>query len=237
MPDVLDVVVILEHVEHLLHALDVALVGELYIGLRDHLDLGGEQLVAVAREVFRNGGDVVRLGVDGEHVAIGLHVRGAGLQGILHDLILIEVAVLIIDDDNALAVKAPGDAAGRAHVAVVLVESVPHVGGCAVAVIAHGLDDYGDTAGAVALIGDGLVVIGIAAAERLFDGALYIVVGHVRGLGLGYDGGEAGVIRGVPASALLDGDYHLSGYLGEGLRALSVLSALGFLYVVPLGMS
>ena len=114
---------------------------------------------------------------------------------------------------------------------------MPHVGGCAVAVIAHGLDDYGDAAGAVALIGDGLVVIGIAAAERLFDGALYIVVGHVRGLGLGDDGGEAGVIRGVPASALLDGDYHLSGYLGEGLRALSVLSALGFLYVVPLGMS
>ena len=162
---------------------------------------------------------------------------GAGLESVLHDLVLVQVAVLVVDDDDALAVEAPGHAAGGAHVAVVLVEGVAHVGGGAVAVIGHGLDDDGDAAGAVALVGDGLVIVRVAAAERLFDGALYIVVGHVRGLGLGDDCGKAGVVGGISAAALLDGDDHLSGDLGEGLRALGVLRALSLLYVVPLGMS
>ena len=112
-----------------------------------------------------------------------------------------------------------------------------YVGGGAVAVIAHSLDYYSNAAGTVALIGDGLVVIRVAAAERLFDGALDIIVGHVRGLCLGDDGSETGVIGGISASTLFDCDYHLSGDLGEGLRALGVLRALSLLYVVPLGMS
>ena len=47
MPDVLDIVVVLEHVEHLLHVLDVVLVGQLDVAvLGQHLDLCGEKLVA-----------------------------------------------------------------------------------------------------------------------------------------------------------------------------------------------
>mgnify|MGYP003209364921 CR=1 FL=1 len=52
MPDVLHVVVVLEHVYHFLHVLDVALVGEGDVGLRHHLGLGAEQLIAVAGEVL-----------------------------------------------------------------------------------------------------------------------------------------------------------------------------------------
>ena len=65
----------------------------------------------------------------------------------------------------------------------------------ALAVVGQRLDDDGHAAGAVALVGDGLVVVGVAGAERLVDGALDVVVGHVGGLGLGDDGGEAGVVR------------------------------------------
>ena len=107
----------------------------------------------------------------------------------------------------------------------------------ALAVIGQRLDDDGDAAGAVALVGDGLVVVRVAGAERLVDGALDVVVGHIVRLGLGDDGGEAGVIRRVAAAALLDGDDDLLGDLGERRAALGVCRALGLLDIVPFGMS
>ena len=46
MPDVLDIVVILKHVEHLLHVLDIVLIGQLDIAvLGDHFDLCGKKLI------------------------------------------------------------------------------------------------------------------------------------------------------------------------------------------------
>ena len=107
----------------------------------------------------------------------------------------------------------------------------------ALAVIGQRLDDDGDAAGAVALVGDGLVVVRVAGAERLVDGALDVVVGHIVRLGLGDDGGEAGVIRRVAAAALLDGDDDLLGDLGERRAALGVRRALGLLDIVPFGLS
>ena len=47
MPDVLDIVIILEHIQHLLHVLDVVLIGELDIAiLGQHLHLSGKELIA-----------------------------------------------------------------------------------------------------------------------------------------------------------------------------------------------
>ena len=173
----------------------------------------------MAGEVLGYSRDVVRLGVDGENLAVLLHIGGAGLERVFHHLVFLDVAVLVVDDDNALLVKAPAHAAGLTHV------------------VGHGLDYDGDAARTVALVGDGLVVVRAAAAERLVDGALDVVIGHVGRLGLGNDGGEAGVVGRVAASALFDRDYHLAGYLGKGLGALCVLCALGLLYIMPLGMS
>ena len=46
MVDVLNVVIILEHVDHLGHVLDIILIGELDVAvLGDHLSLSGEELV------------------------------------------------------------------------------------------------------------------------------------------------------------------------------------------------
>jgi hypothetical protein len=113
---------------------------------------------------------------------------------------------------------------------------VAHGTGGAVAVVGHGFHDHRHAAGAVAFVGNGLVVVA-ARACRLFQAALDVVVGHVGGLGLGDDGGQAGVIGGVRTAALLHRDDQLLGDLGEGCRALGVLRALGFLDVMPFGMS
>lgn len=108
----------------------------------------------------------------------------------------------------------------------------------AVAVVGHRLDDDSNAAGAVALVGDGFVVVAAAGCRCFFQHALDVVVRHIGGLGLGDDGREAGVIRGVgDAAALLDGYDHFLGDLRKGSRALCVLCALGFLNVMPLGMS
>ena len=112
-----------------------------------------------------------------------------------------------------------------------------HLGGSAVAVIGHRLDDDGDTGRTVAFVSDGLVVIRVAGAERLVDRALDVVIRHVGGFRLGDDSSEAGIVIGVAAAALFDGHDHLTGDLRERLRALGVLRAFGFLYIMPLGMS
>ena len=112
-----------------------------------------------------------------------------------------------------------------------------HLGGGAVAVIGHCLNDDGDTGRAVAFISDGLVVIRVAGAERLVDRTLDVVIRHIGGFCLGNDSCEAGIVIGVAAAALFDGHDHLAGDLRERLRALGVLRAFGFLYVMPLGMS
>ena len=112
-----------------------------------------------------------------------------------------------------------------------------NIGRGAVAVIGHGVHDDGDAGGAVAFVGNSFVVVGRAAAERLFNGALDVVVRHIGRLRLGDDRGETGVVRRIAASAFLNGNDHFTGDLGERLCALGVLGAFGFLYVMPLGMS
>ena len=217
--------------------LDVLLARELDVGLRDEADVGAGKGVALG---FKRGDDIVEgvgIGGDLKHGTVGGEVGCARLERVHHDGVLIVVAVLVVDDDDALAVERPAHAALRAHALAELVEVVADLGRGALAVIGQRLDDDGDAAGAVALVGDGLVVVRVAGAERLVDGALDVVVGHIVRLGLGDDGGEAGVIRRVAAAALLDGDDDLLGDLGERRAALGVRRALGLLDIVPFGMS
>ena len=127
--------------------------------------------------------------------------------------------------------------APRPQALAVLVQQVAHLGGGAVAVVGEGVHDNGHAVGAVALVGHVLVGVGVAGAQGPVNGALDVVVGHVGRLGLGDDGGQAGVVVGVAAAAGLDRHDHLAGDLGEYLRALGVRRALRFLNIVPLGMS
>ncbi|CAN3958714.1 General stress protein 13, partial [Dysosmobacter welbionis] len=152
---------------------------------------------------------------------VGLKVGGTGLQSVHHDGVLVQLALLVVNDDDALLVKGPADAALGAQVAVALVERVADLRRGALAVVGQGLHNDGHAAGAVALVGDGLVVVGAAGAQGPVDGALDVVVGHVDGLGLGDDRGQAGVVVGVAgAAALFHGHDDLLGDLGEGGGAL-----------------
>ena len=57
-----------------------------------------------------------------------------------------------------LLIEHPTDAAGIAHACAVLIEDMADLGGGAVLVIGQNFNDDGDLAGAVALVGAGLVV-------------------------------------------------------------------------------
>ena len=175
MPDVLHVVIIFHDVDELLHQLDMLFVIQLLIVLRYHLDLSGDEGVLLAK-FLGNGIEIVGSGVDGEHIAVGLKIVSAAVHGVHHDVIFLVVAVLIVDDQDTLLVEAPGHAAGSAQVAAELIEVVAH-GACGtVAVVGHGLHDDSNTAGAVAFVGDGLVVITTACTGGLLQAALDVVV-------------------------------------------------------------
>ena len=73
---------------------------------------------------------------------------------------------------------------------------VAHIGGGAVAVVGEGFHDHGHAAGAVAFVGDALIVVVVALAGGLLDDPLDVVVGHVGSLGLGN-----GVLAGLEFAA------------------------------------
>ena len=113
--------------------------------------LGGVGIVDVDR-VLGDPRDLARLGrdagvgqglghvaVDGriagdlELVADALHVVGAGLQGQLHQLVFVDGVGG--DEEQALALEHPGDAAGAAQFAVGELEDLADFAGGAVAVV------------------------------------------------------------------------------------------------------
>ena len=107
-----------------------------------------------------------------------------------------------------------------------------------VAGVCQGRHDDGNAAGAVAFVGDGFVALAAAGAGSLLQHALNVVVGHVGRLGLGDDGGQAGVVAGINGTAaLFHGDDHFLCDFGKCSGALGVLCTLGFLDIMPFGMS
>src|SRR5699024_6991592 len=127
------------------------------------------------------------------------------------------------------------DAAHLAQIAAKLIKVVAHIGRGAVAVVGQRFHHDRHAAGAVTLIGHGLV-LGLVAALSALDDALDVVVGHAVGLGLADQRGQLGVGRRVGA-ALLDGHRDLTADLGKNLGAGAVGFFLLALDVVPLAMS
>ena len=82
-----------------------------------------------------------------------------------------------------------------------LAEAGAHGARGAVAVVGQRLDDHRDAAGAVALVADLVVVLGVAALAAL-DRPLDVVLGHVGGLGRLDRGAQARVERRVGQPAL-----------------------------------
>src|SRR5699024_693691 len=148
----------------------------------------------------------------------------AAVHGVHHHGILLVVTLGVVDDQHALLVKAPGHAAGGAQVAAELVKVVAHAAGGTLPVVGHGLHNHSHTAGAVAFVGDGFVVVAAACAGSPLQYPLDVVVGHIGGLGLGDDGGKTGVVGGIDgAAALFDCHNHFLCDFGEGGSTFGVL--------------
>ena len=120
--------------------------------------------------------------VDGDAAFLGLEIGRACVERVHHDGVLVQLLVLVVDDDNALAVERPADAAVGAETAAVFVKMVADTACGAVAVVGHRLDDDSNAAGAVALVGDGFVVVAAAGCRCFFQHALDVVVRHIGGL-------------------------------------------------------
>src|SRR5215212_9146942 len=177
------------------------------------------------------GREILRGRHDPVVVLLFYYVFGPGFEGDLHQFILICRALR--DQDDALALEQVRDRAGRTELAAVLGEDVANVGGGPVAVVRKHVDQDGDPAGRVALVGDPLVGFGVGAcAGALVDGALDVVVWHVGVLRLLYRKVERRVHLGVPAT-LARGDGDRFGQLTEERPALGVSGAFLALYRRP----
>jgi hypothetical protein len=113
---------------------------------------------------------------------------------------------------------------------------VPHGGHGAVQVVGRDLDQDGGAAGAVSLVRRLLIRHALEFASALLDGALDVVVRHVRRLG-GVDGGtQAGIAVGV-AAALTGRHGDLLDELGKQRAALGVGDRLLSLDLCPLAVA
>ena len=89
------------------------------------------------------------------------HVVGAGVdRGFQHGVGGGDLGVVF---DDADMVEHEGHRAGLGEVAAGLGEIGAHVGGGAVAVVGQHLDDDGDAAGAIALVADLVIGLGVVA--------------------------------------------------------------------------
>jgi hypothetical protein len=104
-----------------------------------------------ASKAARTGAQVPGGRGHGEALLVGLDVLGPGLQGDLHDPVLVDAVAE--HDQQAAPAEQVGDAAGVGQAAAALGDHVADVGGGAVAVVGQGLDHHRHPAGGVRLEG------------------------------------------------------------------------------------
>ena len=82
----------------------------------------------------------------------------------------------------------------RSQIAATLGEGVAHLGDGAIAVVCHHLNQHGDAAGRIALVGELLHVVGIVGTGTAGDGAIDGIAGHIGAQGLVHRRAQAGII-------------------------------------------
>ena len=80
MPDLLDIVVILECINQLLHLENLIGIGEIRVGIRDHFHFCGNKGIALGFQIIANAAEIGRLSVDLEYVFVCLKIGSTGLQ-------------------------------------------------------------------------------------------------------------------------------------------------------------
>ena len=75
--------------------------------LRHHLDLRAGEGVALGLQSLDHVVEGVGIAGDLQRGAVGLEVAGTGLQSVHHDGVLVQLTLLVVDDDDTLAVEGP----------------------------------------------------------------------------------------------------------------------------------
>ncbi len=175
-----------------------------------------------------------RVGVNLIDFALGLHVFGAGLDGLLENVLF--VPGVLGEGDVALAVEIPGDGAALGHAAAVFGDDVADLGDGSVLVIGERVANQGDAPGAVGLVARFLVTDAAVLAGAFLDGLLDLVLGHVCGSAGDEHGAQAWVHVGV-APAQLRGDGNFLGEFGKDFAALLVDGGLLAFDRAPFGVT
>src|SRR5919112_4748339 len=233
--DVLHVVAVLERVDEP-EDLARGLLVELDRDAGHEAGVGG---VVVDAGVLQGGAhrdQVGRLAHDLEAVALVAHLLGPGVQHGHEHGVLVD-GVRPRHHDDALGGEQVGDRTGVGHRPAVAGHRRADLHGRPVLVVGQALDEDGDPAGRVALVGDGLVVhaAGLGARPAL-DRAVDVVVGHRRLLRL-LDGVEQRRVAGGVTAARAGRDLDVLDELGEELAALGVDRGLLVLRRRPLGVA
>src|SRR5262249_15628995 len=161
------------------------------------------------------------------------HVGGASVERLAGQAVSADL--VRVPPNKPLRSDHPAAAPQSAPVAPEFFKGVPDLGGGAVPIIREYPDHDGDAAWGVALVRDLLVRLARKLPGSLLDGALDVVLGHVRLFGR-LDGGlEAHVGLGI-AAAIPGGDRDLAQDLREQLPTLNVGLALLTLDLRPPGM-
>ena len=114
------------------------------------------------------------------------------------------------------------ETAQQGPVAAALIEDVANLARGTVQIVRNDLDDHRNAARRVSLVGDLLVVRGLAFAGSLLNRALNIIVRHIRRLRLRDNVLQFAVLRRICAAASLDRDYNFATDLGKDLAFRSV---------------
>ena len=80
---VLDILVVVEHVEQLFHVLDVLVALELDVGLRDEADVRADEGIVLLLEGLDDVVERVGVGRDLEDVILGVEIVGTGVERII----------------------------------------------------------------------------------------------------------------------------------------------------------
>ena len=112
-------------------------------------------------QLFNNGAEIFKGGIDGVAFVVAFSVFSSGLDGGLHHLVVSSGGFGV--DDLAQTVEHESDRTAFTHVSAILRECGPHICGCSIAVVGKNFDDQTDPARPKALITTVLVIVGFSA--------------------------------------------------------------------------
>ena len=182
VPYILNIVVVVQSFEQQTHLLDVILVSERGVGRGHLLCLSRNNIVTHTTQCLCNSTYLGRVSGDLNAAILEAEIIRTTFKDVLHSLILIDIAVLVVDNDDALKREHERHTARCTHITAELVEVMPYLTCCSVSVICKAVNDDRNAVGTVSLVDAVLVIVLFSTARSLFQKSVDVVVGNVVGL-------------------------------------------------------